>query len=946
MGLLATAHLLRRTRHQNTATTSAPFRAQINDPVRGFDDVQVVLDDDDGVAPIPQLVQYLEQLLDIVEVQPRGRFVQDVEGLASVPLGELPRQLDPLRLAARERGSGLTEPDVGEAHVHQGLQLARHRRHRIEEGTGIFHRHLEDFVDVLALVLHLQGLAVVALALADVARHVDVRQEVHLHLDDPVPLARLAAPPLHVEGEAARLVATGTRLLGAGEQLADRGEQSGVGGRVGARGAADGALVDIHHLVQMLQPLDAAIGRRCGLGGLVELAVGDAEQGVVDQGRLAGTGDAGDAGHHSDGQIQVDVAQVVAASPFQFQPLAGERGTLGRDGDLLAPGEVVTGQGLGVRDDLLRRPLGDDGTAVHAGPRADVEHMVGEANGILVVLHHDHRVAQIAQMGEGLEQPLVVALMQTDGGLVQHVHDPHQASPDLAGQPDPLRLATGEGLGTARQAQIVEADVHQEAEPLDDLLEDLVRYLGTLTGQVQPFEEGQGIADGLLGDGRQVAIVHEDVAGFFPQSAATATGTGLVGDVFGQLFPHRVGFGLPVAALHVVQDPLERVLAHHHVAAVIHVAELDLGAPGTAQDHLLGLERQILPGGLQVELVVIGQGFEHLEVVEAALVPTTDGAASQALARIMDELGGIEILLHPETVTGGTSPRRVVEGEDPGLQLRHGVTALGAGEVGGEGHGGNPILPVHRHHQHDAAGESQRRFERFGQAQGQVIAHLEAIHHHLDGVLLVQLQGGRIRQIAHLAVDAGADVTLGRQVLQQLGVLPLAVAHHGGQQHQLGAFGLVQHLIHHLADGLGRERNGVGRAAWLADPGEQQPQVVVNLGDGADGRARVVGGGLLLDGDGRRQPLDVVHVRLLHQGEELAGIGGEGLHIAALPLGIEGIERQGGFARTGQAGDHDQLVTWQDQVDILEVVGAGTPDHDFFHLVARSIREPERASMA
>lgn len=210
----------------------------------------------------------------------------------------------------------------------------------------------------------------------------------------------------------------------------------------------------------------------------------------------------------------------------------------------------------------------------------------------------------------------------------------------------------------------------------------------------------------------------------------------------------------------------------------------------------------------------------------------------------------------------------------------------------------------------------------------------------------MQLQGGRIRQIAHFAVDAGADVTLGRQVLQQLGVLPLAVAHHGGQQHQLGAFGLGQHLIHHLADGLGRERNGVGRAAWLPDPGEQQPQVVVNLGDGADGRARVVGGGLLLDGDGRRQPLDVVHVRLLHQGEELAGIGGERLHIAALPLGIEGIERQGGFARTGQAGDHDQLVTWQDQVDVLEVVGAGTPDHDFFHLVARSIREPERASMA
>ena len=76
-------------RHQGHGHHQRPFRAQINDPVRGFDDVQVVLDDDDGVAPIPQLVQYLEQLLDIVEVQPRGRFVQDVEGLAGVPLGEL-----------------------------------------------------------------------------------------------------------------------------------------------------------------------------------------------------------------------------------------------------------------------------------------------------------------------------------------------------------------------------------------------------------------------------------------------------------------------------------------------------------------------------------------------------------------------------------------------------------------------------------------------------------------------------------------------------------------------------------------------------------------------------------------------------------------------------------------------------------------------------------------
>ena len=48
-----------------------------------------------------------------------------------------------------------------------------------------------------------------------------------------------------------------------------------------------------------------------------------------------------------------------------------------------------------------------------------------------------------------------------------------------------------------------------------------------------------------------------------------------------------------------------------------------------AQDHLLGLGWQILPGCLQIELVVIGEGFEHLEVIETALVPATNGAARQ-----------------------------------------------------------------------------------------------------------------------------------------------------------------------------------------------------------------------------------------------------------------------------------------------------------------------------
>jgi hypothetical protein len=79
-------------------------------------------------------------------------------------------------------------------------------------------------------------------------------------------------------------------------------------------------------------------------------------------------------------------------------------------------------------------------------------------------------------------------------------------------------------------------------------------------------------------------------------------------------------------------------------------------------------------------------------------------------------------------------------------------------------------------------------------------------------------------------------------------------------------------------------------------------------------------GRLLLDGDGRRQAVDLVDVRLLHHLEELAGIGRQALDVAALALGIDRVEGERGLARAGQAGHHDQAVARQVEVDVLQIV--------------------------
>src|SRR6185437_3156076 len=108
----------------------------------------------------------------------------------------------------------------------------------------------------------------------------------------------------------------------------------------------------------------------------------------------------------------------------------------------------------------------------------------------------------------------------------------------------------------------------------------------------------------------------------------------------------------------------------------------------------------------------------------------------------------------------------------------------------------------------------------------------------------------------------------------------------------------------------------------------EQAHVVVDLGDGADGGARVAAGGFLLDRDGGGQAVDRVDVRLAHQFEELPRVGGQALDVATLALGVDRVERERGFARPGQPGDHGQRIAWDDDIHVLQIVLAGAANVD------------------
>ncbi|CAB5028847.1 unannotated protein [freshwater metagenome] len=85
-----------------------------------------------------------------------------------------------------------------------------------------------------------------------------------------------------------------------------------------------------------------------------------------------------------------------------------------------------------------------DAAAVLAGTRPDVDHIVGHLDGFLVVLDHEHGVAEIAEPYQRLDEPGVVALVQPDRRFVEHVQHAHETAADLRREPDALRLAAGE----------------------------------------------------------------------------------------------------------------------------------------------------------------------------------------------------------------------------------------------------------------------------------------------------------------------------------------------------------------------------------------------------------------------------------------------------------------------------------------------------------------------
>ena len=282
---------------------------------------------------------------------------------------------------------------------------------------------------------------------------------------------------------------------------------------------------------------------------------------------------------------------------------------------------------------------------------------------------------------------------------------------------------------------------------------------------------------------------------------------------------------------------------------------------------------------------------------------------------------------------------RRVEREDPRLELRQRDAVLGAGEPLGVREALTALDQV----DHDEPlGERDGGLDRLRQPEAEVVLHHEPVDDHLDRVLELLVERRRLLEQVLLAVDLDAREPLVAEALEHVAVLALPVANDRGVDREARPLGEREDLLDDRVDRLPGDRPAADRAVRAPDARVEEPQVVVDLGDRADGRARVPRRRLLVDRDRRREPVDRVDVGLLHHLQELPRVGRERLDVTPLTLGVDRVEGKARLPRAGEPGDADELLPREPDGDVLEVVLPGAVDYELVGRHVKTILPGER----
>lgn len=562
-----------------------------------------------------------------------------------------------------------------------------------------------------------------------------------------------------------------------------------------------------------------------------------------------------------------------------------------------------------------------------AGTGPDVDDVVGGAHRVLVVLDDNEGVADVAQMFEGSDELVVVPLVQANARLVEDVEHPDKRGTDLGCEPDALALPARQGARGTGEGEIVEPDAAQEFQPFPDFLEHRVGNHVVALAQLEVVEEVEHPIDAQVGQVGDVFLPHRDSERLLFEPLSVAARAVDAAHIVGDFLFGILAVALLITPLQVVDDPLKRrvVAAGAVVVGAGHPDFFPFGAVEDDVDRFLG---QVLERGVERKAVVLGEALKvhvgNRPFVSERPAARLDRPLCNRKIFVGDDQVGVDLHKGADAGTLFAGAVGIVERKHPGRELLNTHPVLGAGVVLGE----EDFLPADHVDDHKAARQVGGDLKAVGQAGFDLRLDDQPVDDNFNVVLFVFLQLDAFGEVVEVAVHPDADKAALAGRLKLLDMLPFAAADDRRENLCLTPFGQAEHLIDDLVHRLLLDLPAADRAVRDADAGVEQTEVVIDFGHGADGGTGVFGGCLLVDRNRGGKALDVVDVRLLHLPEELPGIGGEALDIPSLPVGVDGVKREGGLSRAGQAGEDDKLVARDFQVDVFQVVFAGAANRN------------------
>ena len=103
VAVLNKCNLLRCSASHNAAAAVAAFRSEINDIIRRFYYVEIVLDNKDTAAAVAKAFKNGKQSFNISNMQSCRRLIENIQCSACIAPSKLIRKLDALRFAAGKR---------------------------------------------------------------------------------------------------------------------------------------------------------------------------------------------------------------------------------------------------------------------------------------------------------------------------------------------------------------------------------------------------------------------------------------------------------------------------------------------------------------------------------------------------------------------------------------------------------------------------------------------------------------------------------------------------------------------------------------------------------------------------------------------------------------------------------------------------------------------------